>query len=218
MSATHLRRQIKKPAAARDFICGGWSIVTLQAGAQQYTYKVNRPKETNSKSNRVPFFVGLIRDPEDLTGYTYVGSIRKGEFFPGRKKPRRFDLSREAVPVTMFNAAWSKLQNGKMPPRIQIWHEGRCGYCGHTLKHTALMAEGFDTRCRRKHLERTAKGEMEDKKYVEGAHVDMTLPPPAKNLIDRPPQRISLRLRALPTESPCATPADADERLLGYAR
>ena len=132
--------RIYNPSAAQAFIYAGNARVTLasaQTGAR-YTYRIKA-----SDDGRV-HFVALLNGPDNGASYGYIGYVRNGKFIHGGHKAK---ASEAAKSVVAFGWASSHIHRGKLPPELEVWHEGRCGRCGRTLTVPTSIETGLGPTC-----------------------------------------------------------------------
>lgn len=134
--------------AAQAFIFGGKAILTLrsaQTGAH-YTYKIREGKKKNPNDPKeIPvYFVDLLKGPDNLSDYTYVGTIFGKKEFKLTSKSR---ITKDAPSFIAFDFSFRCIMGGKIPGSLEIWHEGRCGRCGRRLTVPESIATGFGPEC-----------------------------------------------------------------------
>jgi hypothetical protein len=127
--------------SALKFIMGGksqFTLVSLKTGTS-FTYTVNlNDAKTHS-------FVSVLCGKYFTNqGYKYIGLISADLRFTQTKKSQldTFDPRKVALEWVL-----EKLKAGKMPPSLEIWHEGSCGRCGRSLIVPSSIASGFGPEC-----------------------------------------------------------------------
>lgn len=126
--------------AARDFFTAGQAIVTIESEVTgcHLTYRINQADDQPDL-----WFVSLLTGPNNLRDYTYMG-ILAGPRFRLTAKSRYRDDSR---PVRAFVHVWERLTDGRMPAKIVIRHEGRCGRCARALTVPESIDRGIGPEC-----------------------------------------------------------------------
>jgi hypothetical protein len=132
--------QMIQASAALAYMLAGNSRTTLRSAktGTRYTYKIkaakNRPGE---------YFVELLTGPDNTADYTYMGMIRAN----------RFDLTRnstykdDSLPVVALRYALTNMVAGKLPEKLEVWHEGACGRCNRPLTDPVSIARGLGPEC-----------------------------------------------------------------------
>jgi len=131
---------ISRAEWAKRFILAGRAIFTLrsQETGIRYTYRVDK------KQGKSFYFVGLLIGPENESDYRYIGIIvDEGKFLvTGNSK-----LPRASGPVLAIDFVMRHLVRGEMPPKVEIWHAGRCGRCNRLLTVPESLVIGLGPEC-----------------------------------------------------------------------
>jgi len=129
-----------EPQAAIRFMLAGNATVTLRSAQTnaRFTFRIRA-----SEDGRI-HFVSLLNGPDNETAYAYFGYIRRGVFFHGGAKAK---VGADAPSAKAFSWSWMKLSQNTMPPKLEIWHEGRCGRCARKLTVPESVASGFGPEC-----------------------------------------------------------------------
>jgi hypothetical protein len=139
--------QITDGAQARKFILGGNARVTLvsQRTGTRFTFRVKAKDIPKAGAPEAPWFVSLLRGPENTTDYTFLGTIFEDQttYRHGRKST----VSDGAPSAKGWAWAWSFLAKGELPPGCEVWHEGRCGRCGRALTVPESIEAGLGPEC-----------------------------------------------------------------------
>lgn len=123
---------------ALPFILAGKALFTLRnkETLNRFTYRVDKKKDIS--------FVKLLTGADNTQCYSYIGFIRNNEFVYGVKSR----ISMAALGVQAFEYVFNKLlSQGKQNPKLEIWHEGKCGKCGRTLTVPESIKSGFGPEC-----------------------------------------------------------------------
>jgi hypothetical protein len=140
------RKPFADVTAAVAFLKAGKATATFESiktGAR-FTFKVSAPKDPDAQAQADELrFVSVLTGPDNTSNYSYIGFIRRGVFFYGRKSK----IGETAASVVAYKWAWSWLAKGTLPNGLAIWHEGRCGRCGRTLTVPESVASGFGPEC-----------------------------------------------------------------------
>ena len=128
------------PRAAMAFMLAGRSTVTLvslRTGAR-FTYGVRRVYPG------VPLYsVGLLAGPDNERDYKRLAKI-----CDGRVSLVANSCAGEGSPsYVALRWVWEHLSRGAMPPRVEVWHEGRCGRCGRKLTVPGSIEVGIGPDC-----------------------------------------------------------------------
>lgn len=135
-------------ATALRFMLAGKAIVTLRSKATRtrFTFKLSRPKADDesgySAANEI-VFVSLLSGADNENDYQYIGHIKRGMYWHGKKSR----VTADAKSNVAFDWAYRQLVNGVLPNSLEIWHEGRCGRCARLLTVPESVASGFGPEC-----------------------------------------------------------------------
>ena len=136
--------QLKTAEAALAFILAGNAYFTVRSKktGTRFTFRVAIPKWARKEDKDV-FYVSLLNGPDNTSNYTYMGMIRDGRFSLAKKTLITKDApSYKALEFTMMN-----LGRKHLPTTLEIWHEGRCGRCGHMLTVPESIERGIGPEC-----------------------------------------------------------------------
>ena len=134
-------KEIVDPEAALKFLLAGHARVTLRSlkTGTHYSYKVHRPVDS------FVHFVSVLDGPDNTSDYSYIGFIRRGkEYVWGGRNSKKGD---DAPSNQAFAWAFRKLVEGEISPKLQVWHEGRCGRCGRVLTNPQSILTGLGPVC-----------------------------------------------------------------------
>lgn len=121
--------RITSPSQAIRFLLAGRATVTFKGRESRFTYEVSLPKDKETGKvdrNCDFFFVSVLTGPSQ---YQYIGYIRRGVFFWGRKSK----IGEGAMSVRAFIWTYKNLLRDRIPEALEVWHEGACGRCGRLL-------------------------------------------------------------------------------------
>lgn len=121
---------------AREFILSGAAVCTLvsEETGDRYTLKVQKGDNVH--------FVKLRIGPDSNTHWMLVGIIKYGLFQQTAKMKDFY-----TTPFRAFQYMWQRLVRDQIAPKLEIWHEGRCGRCGRTLTVPESIERGFGPEC-----------------------------------------------------------------------
>lgn len=120
------------------FALAGHAIFTAHnpATGTRFTYKVSACDEKPGL-----FFVGILTGPDNTNDYQYLGTIRDTQYTHGRKSR----IGPEAPSAKAFDWLWR--HRDRLPPSLDLHHEGRCGRCGRTLTTPSSCTRGYGEEC-----------------------------------------------------------------------
>lgn len=133
------------PKLVLKFIFGGNSIFTLKNSTtgNRFTFKVSCIKGEKG-SLTTPYFVRVLTGSDV---YTFVGTF----FYMNGKWVYRHSnktkISKNTQSVKVIEYVINHLQSQSLPSIINVWHEGRCGRCGHQLTVPESIGHGFGPEC-----------------------------------------------------------------------
>lgn len=148
---------LKTADNAKNFILAGNAYFTARSvSGTRYTFRVSLPKKDPKEickwCHHAPctcepaWFVSYLSGPENSSDYTYLGMIRGGKFSTTKASNRLIN----SQVYKAFRWVWEHLSNGQMPPKTELWHEGRCGRCGHLLTVPESIESGIGPVCESK--------------------------------------------------------------------
>jgi hypothetical protein len=93
---------------------------------------------------QVLWFVNLLTGPDNISNYTYMGTIHRGVFKATTKSKHPDSTSFKA-----FHWFWNKLTMHELDkfPQFAFYHEGRCGRCGRRLTVPESIESGYGPEC-----------------------------------------------------------------------
>src|ERR1035437_2229714 len=112
---------------ALDFILAGNCTFTAKNSetGNRFTYNIKK-----HKTNDV-WFVSVLGGANNETDYFFFGSINKdGRYSFSEKKSK---IGKDTKSVITFNYIFNRLISNSLSELVEIWHEGKCGKCGHKL-------------------------------------------------------------------------------------
>lgn len=143
--STDLRGRLTTPEEAVQFVMAGNARLTLvsQKTGTRYTYRVRKPRGARPDC---PHFVSVMYGSDNEADYSFLGSI-----FPdgNYRHSRKSVIAEGDVRERGFLFFLSHVQAGKMPPNMEIWHEGRCCRCGRALTVPESVRDGIGPECRK---------------------------------------------------------------------
>lgn len=145
---------LKTAQNAKNFITAGNAYFTARSvSGTRYTYRVSLPKKDSKETckwcHHAPctcepaWFVSYLSGPENSSDYTHLGMIRGGKFSTTKASNRLIN----SQVYKAFRWVWEHLANGQMPPKTEIFHEGRCGRCGRMLTVPESIEAGIGPEC-----------------------------------------------------------------------
>ena len=119
-----------------EFMLAGKATITIQSTETEvhYTYRI-----TKANYNKV-WFVSLLTSSDH---YTYMGIIRKGIFGTTAKS----SYSMETTPVKAFLYFFNHLKGRNIAPKLNVYHEGKCGMCNRPLTTPESIERGIGPIC-----------------------------------------------------------------------
>jgi hypothetical protein len=130
-------RKITNPSQALEFLQGGNATATFVGQSSRYTYKVRKADKGDM------YFVSLLVGANNESDYLYIGCINDQRGFFQTAKSNHKGLA----PALAFGFIYSRLLNGVIDSRTEIWHEGRCCKCGRKLTTPESIERGMGAEC-----------------------------------------------------------------------
>jgi len=151
-AATAKAGQLTTWDAVREFIFAGHARFTLRSlrTGMRYTYQVKVKKqdlEAGKTGPDVTYFVALLRGPDNVSDYRYLGVLRKpGNFWTTSASTVKRDSASMIALVWMLDRLKVD-RTGVLGVALEVWHEGKCGRCGRTLTVPESVASGIGPVC-----------------------------------------------------------------------
>jgi Family of unknown function (DUF6011) len=123
------------------FALAGHAIFTAHnpATGNRFTYKVS---QCDDKPDL--YFVGVLTGPDNTNDYQYLGTIRDTQYTHGRKSR----IGADAPSAKAFDWLWR--HRDRLPPSLDLHHEGRCCRCGRLLTVPESVTSGVGPECAKK--------------------------------------------------------------------
>jgi hypothetical protein len=150
----------------RAFVFAGQAVFSLRSvkTGVRMTYKVTAKKEDLKERERreaagepvedgfVAYFVNLLRGPDNLHDFAYLGVLREpGRFFTTeRSQVGRHATAWKALVWFLDEMKGGRDVLGGHP--LEFWHAGRCGCCGRLLTVPESVERGIGPECARRSL------------------------------------------------------------------
>jgi hypothetical protein len=130
-----------------------FTIRSKETGTR-FTYKVVNP-ERKKDSKFVPFnknqkvwFVKVLTGSDNNSSYRYLGMLSEAANGERTFKFTKASPNPEAQSSKAFAWSYRNLATLKrMPPKVEIWHSGRCGCCGRLLTVPESIERGLGPEC-----------------------------------------------------------------------
>lgn len=150
-----MKGQLTTADTAKAYMLAGNATVTIRSIPTQmrYTFKIRQAKPTERNNWRTDqYFVNLLIGQDNESDYAYMGMIRKGIF----QLTTASKYNETTTPVKAFRWVFDRLQNGIMPDKLEIWHEGTCGRCGRKLTVPESVERGIGPECAKHFMPKAA--------------------------------------------------------------
>jgi hypothetical protein len=136
---TEMRGQLAD-GAVRDYLLAGDATITVESpSGVRFTYRVRV-----SDDGQV-HFVSVLTGSDNESSFSYLGTIRGGHTYWHSRKSR---LDSNAPSARGFAWLWNKVQHdGLSLSPMRVYHEGRCGRCGHKLTVPESVTTGYGPEC-----------------------------------------------------------------------
>jgi hypothetical protein len=131
----------------RDFLVGGKAVLTIrsQKTGDHFTYRITKKEERS----RTTYFVGLLSGG---AMFDYLGLLQIGPV--GNRTAANLKLTAKscaAVGAPSIDAINYLLHhiyfNDRMPPKAEVYHDGRCCVCSRPLTHPTSITLGIGPEC-----------------------------------------------------------------------
>jgi Family of unknown function (DUF6011) len=125
----------------KRYVLAGRATVTLvsKKTGNRYTYRINQPKPES------PHFVKVMYGPDNTADYVFLGTIFDKTTY--RHSHRKSPVKENDLRVQAFCYMWENAQRNQLPAALEVYHEGRCGKCGHKLTVPSSIKNGIGPEC-----------------------------------------------------------------------
>ena len=133
-------------AEPQKFALAGKAVFTIvsKATGARFTYRVKLAPPRYCWKNKDPVhFVSVLTGADNMSSYTYLGTIRGSAFAHGKKSR----IGEDAPSAKAFAWFWRHLMTGDALASLNVHHEGKCGRCGRALTVPSSIASGFGPEC-----------------------------------------------------------------------
>ena len=133
-----------------NYVLAGDSIFTVknEESGNRMTFRVTSLQRIDKESTRRLWFVKVLAGPDNIKDYSFLGSLQgkdDGQIF--YKHSPKSKVTEGAQSVKVIDWFVKKLQDGKMPASIKMYHEGFCGRCGRRLTVPESIQNGYGPEC-----------------------------------------------------------------------
>jgi hypothetical protein len=141
--------QMQDPEDIKRFMFGGNARFTLVSvpTQQRFTYRIKKAGEfmPDGRPSSVGWFVGVLTGPDNTKDFVYLGHIYKAsrDYVQGSKSR----LAVDAPSAIAFEWFYNRALDGRIPPQMEFWHEGRCCRCSHPLTVPESIRRGIGPEC-----------------------------------------------------------------------
>lgn len=129
------------------YITAGKATFTARGREHRFTFRVKQPRFEGVPAADLRY-VSVLTGPDNTHSYTFFGClVRKHgrwEFRPSNKAK----IGQDALSVVAFKWIVRRLAAGMdLTQDVEIWHDGRCGKCGHPLTVPESIETGLGPIC-----------------------------------------------------------------------
>lgn len=115
------------------------TLVSLASGTR-YTYRIRKTQDGGA------WFVGVLTGSDNESDYAGLGMIKADAF----RTYGKASVAPSAPSFVAFAWAWAHLKEGRIPPTLAVYHEGRCGKCALPLTDPVSIESGLGPTCRKR--------------------------------------------------------------------
>jgi hypothetical protein len=137
---------VSKDRALGFMLAGNCRVTFLNTETgNRFTYRIRQSEQQDGDTRPPVHFVQLLNGPDNETMFTYMGTIFGRRNF---KHTKRSKVGEDTPSFKVFQWVWRHLESGsRLPDKIEIWHEGRCGRCGRALTVPSSIELGIGPEC-----------------------------------------------------------------------
>ncbi len=148
--------KFKCPRLAKSYMLAlaGRSRTTVvsEATKVRFTYKIKSSKKRKSADDapeRDEVFFVSVKSGAEEGDFAFMGTVFEGGTSDLRGS-RKSEVNADSKAWKAFSFVWKALREGRLPPRVQVWHEGVCGHCSRKLTTPESIAAGIGPVCQRR--------------------------------------------------------------------
>lgn len=126
-----------------EFAFAGDAVLTLESENtnNRFTYKIQKSDKDDNL-----FYIKLLRGQDNNNDYSYIGCyFADSKYFHPCTKWK--DVTKEYWPPSLRAIEYFLRNIDKIPPKLHVYHEGRCGKCGRRLTTPESIKRGFGPEC-----------------------------------------------------------------------
>ena len=127
----------------KEFALAGNATITLESEntGKHFTYKIAQCDDNDNL-----YFIKLLCNCDNDADYTYIGCYYKDSNYLHLKEPYR-GRDEMYLPPSIRAIRFFFKNIDKIPPKLHVYHEGRCGRCGRKLTTPESIKSGFGPEC-----------------------------------------------------------------------
>jgi hypothetical protein len=136
-----------------NFIFAGRAIFTLKSlrSGIHYTYMMSLPKKKipNQIQKKDLYFVAVLRGPNNLSDYSYMGIVvKKGDSWEF-KTTQKSKVKPDSISYVAFNYFFNRIirKPPHIDPEMKFYHMNLCARCGRTLTTPQSVERGIGPVC-----------------------------------------------------------------------
>jgi hypothetical protein len=143
----------KRIESARDalaYCVAGRATVTFRSTSTgvRFTYRIRQAEDKATGELQPLWFVKLLVGADNESSYQYLGLIRHTPAGYRYEHGRKSTISEAAPSANGFEWAFRALAVERIPPALEVWHNGQCGKCGRMLTVPESISAGLGPKCR----------------------------------------------------------------------
>jgi hypothetical protein len=128
------------------FMVAGKAVFTARGREKRFTFRIKTPKFDGVQAKNMRF-VSVLTGPDNTSSYTFFGILvlKHGTWeFRFSSKAR---IEAGAQSVQAFKYVFRHVLEGRPMPEVEVWHQGKCGRCGHPLTVPESIETGLGPVC-----------------------------------------------------------------------
>jgi len=143
----HINPHVIPSCNVLAYMTAGKATFTARGREHSFTFRVKQPKFDGVPAENLRY-VSVLTGPDNTTSYTFIGClVRKMGRWEFRFSPKA-RISQDATSVVAFKWIIRRLVDGMgLTNEVEIWHDGRCGKCGHPLTVPESIETGLGPIC-----------------------------------------------------------------------
>lgn len=132
-----MKYNITDTVVIQQFIYGGKAVFTVRSltSGKHWTFKINYKEDGDI------YFVKIMAAPQE---FYYIGYIKQNIYYASKKGDHTDNLTDTHLVIVYL---LKYIKDGRLHPKFEFFHEGKCAACGRPLTDPISIERGFGPHC-----------------------------------------------------------------------